>query len=506
MNLPRAIREAWENRPLVLILLGAAFFRLLAVLFSKGYGMHDDHFLVIEAAQSWVDGKDYNYWIPALSPQVTEPTGHSLLYPGLHYFLFRLVEGFGLSTPQGKMYVVRLLHALLSLTTVVMGYRLADRLQGRRAAKMAGLLLGLLFFMPMMSVRNLAEFVCIPALLYATVLAVSHEDDRRWKPLLAAGMMLGIACSVRFQTIVFSGGMGLALLLCRRWRHAFAWGAGFVVSLLLVQMVSDMIIWGTPFMELMAYIRYNIDNAETYGVQRWYNYILLLSGILIPPVSLFLLFGYLRAWRKHLLLFLPAFAFLVFHSSFPNKQERFILPAIPFVIILGSIGWNAFLISSKFWTRHPKLYRGIWIFVWSVNALPLFFVSTTYSHRSRVEAMVYLSKKPDFRELIVEETNHDYTTQPPLFYLRHWTSPLELHSGIPVDTLRARIAARLPAQRPNYVVFNQEDHIDARVAAFKQVFPNLTYEATIEPSFVDEVMHWLNHHNANFTAYVYRLE
>ena len=43
--------------------------------------------------------------------------------------------------------------------------------------------------------------------------------------------------------------------------------------------------------------------------------------------------------------------------------------------------------------------------------------------------MVYLSRKMTSRELIVEETNHDYTTQPPLFYLRHWTSPLELHSG-----------------------------------------------------------------------------
>jgi hypothetical protein len=75
-----------------------------------------------------------------------------------------------------------------------------------------------------------------------------------------------------------------------------------------------------------------------------------------------------------------------------------------------------------------------------------------------------------------------------------------------MDTLKARIAARLPAHRPNYVVFNQEDAIEARVAAFKKEFRNLTYETTIQPSFVDEVMHWLNHHNANFTAYVYRME
>ena len=56
-------------------------------------------------------------------------------------------------------------------------------------------------------------------------------------------------------------------------------------------------------------IRYNIENAETYNTQKWYNYLLLISGILIPPVSIFLIFGFIRSWKKQLLLFLPAFIF-----------------------------------------------------------------------------------------------------------------------------------------------------------------------------------------------------
>ena len=38
--------------------------------------MHDDHFLVIEAAQSWVDGEDYNKWLPK-NRKDGAPTGHS---------------------------------------------------------------------------------------------------------------------------------------------------------------------------------------------------------------------------------------------------------------------------------------------------------------------------------------------------------------------------------------------------------------------------------------------
>ena len=38
--------------------------RLIAAVFSQGYGMHDDHFLIIEASTSWVYGYDYNGWLP----------------------------------------------------------------------------------------------------------------------------------------------------------------------------------------------------------------------------------------------------------------------------------------------------------------------------------------------------------------------------------------------------------------------------------------------------------
>lgn len=43
-------RKYWQDQPLTVVLVLAVLFRMLAVLFSKGYGMHDDHFLIIEVA------------------------------------------------------------------------------------------------------------------------------------------------------------------------------------------------------------------------------------------------------------------------------------------------------------------------------------------------------------------------------------------------------------------------------------------------------------------------
>jgi hypothetical protein len=363
-----------------------------------------------------------------------------------------------------------------------------------------------LFFMPMMSVRNLVEFVCIPPLMWATWLVLKHENSKKTIPFLFAGFLLGIAFSIRFQTSAFIAGFALALLIERKWKNFFEIIFGFIICIAIVQGTTDMVIWHKPFNELGEYIRYNMENSETYGTQKWYNYILLVGGIVIPPISLFILFGFVRSWKKHLILFLPAFIFFVFHSSFPNKQERFILPAIPFIITLGTIGWYNFMEQSRFWQERKKLYRICWIFFWSLNTIPLIFVSVAYSHRSRVESMVYLSKKPDFNNVIVEESNHSDFTMPPLFYLQHWISNYYVTSIFTVDSLDSIMRGVTKSSQPKYVIFNQPDNLEERLQNFKKVYPHLTYETTIEPSFIDKVMHDLNKHNANFTTYIYKIE
>src|SRR6478609_7438858 len=77
--------------PLQQLLIMGAFFRLISVVFSKGFGWHDDHFLIIEASQSWVDHFDYNNWLPSKDAPDRQPSGHSLFYTGLHYFIFKFL-------------------------------------------------------------------------------------------------------------------------------------------------------------------------------------------------------------------------------------------------------------------------------------------------------------------------------------------------------------------------------------------------------------------------------
>src|ERR1035437_10423010 len=149
MKMVQLLKKYWAEKPLALILGSAIFFRMLAVIFSKGFGMFDDHFLVIEIAQTWVDKiYGYNNWLPFGGNTSSLPSGHSLFYTGLHFLLFKGLETIGILDPQTKMYIVRFLHGLFSLLTVYYGYRIAEFYGGMKVARIAGILLAILWFMP----------------------------------------------------------------------------------------------------------------------------------------------------------------------------------------------------------------------------------------------------------------------------------------------------------------------------------------------------------------------
>lgn len=503
------IRKYWEEKPLMVVILSAAFFRLLAVIFSKGYGMHDDHFLIIEVAQSWADNFNFNNWLPT-KDLASGPSGHSLFYTGLHYLLFKGLQFFGLYDAQVKMYIVRFIHAVFSMLVVVLGFKITEHYSGKKVASHVGLMLAILWFMPMLSVRNLIEVVCVPFLMLATWLLVKNEEKQKNTLFFWAGITAGLAFSIRFQSTLFIGGLGLVLLIQKKWKATVLYGFGVAASILAVQSCTDLIIWKRPFAEFAEYVRYNIENANAYNTQAWYQYFLLIGGILLPPVSLFLLFGFFRSWKKYLLLFLPSFIFLAFHSYFPNKQERFIFPIIPFLVILGMIGWMEWVNISTFWKSRKVLHRGIWIFFWSLNALPLIFVSVAYSKRNRVEAMTYLSHKKDVRYLVIEDSNRDDFLMPPLFYLRRFNSNSWGVFGVTnqhgVKELYESQKNLKKSETANYVIFFQEENLAKRIAEFKKYYPHLTYETAIDPGFIDKVVHHLNPVNKNQTCFIFKMQ
>jgi len=504
MSLFRNVHKLWEEKPLVVILLLAVVFRLLAVIFARGWGMLDDHFLVIESAQSWVEGEDYNDWLPG-SLRNTGPTGHNFLYPGLHFVLFSFFSLIHFEDPQAKMFIVRFLHAAWSLITVYYGYKITRTIGDEKAARLTGLLLAVFWFMPWMSVRNLVEVVCIPFLILAIWQIVSKRDKQNQIfAYFLAGIFLGLAFNIRTQTAFFAIGLGLAILIQGKWKELAALITGALIPVIIIQGTIDFIIWGKPFAEILGYVSDNILHANSYLTMPWYNYLLVILGILIPPVSFFLISGYIKNWKKQLIIFFPVAIFFIFHSSFPNKQERFILPIIPFIIILGTIGWNDIVSTSPFWKNRKKLLQGCWIFFWVLNIAGLLLVSVVYSKRSRVETMLYLSKYKEINYFLVADAGNSPELFP-LFYLQQWPHVYdELLPGETTDSLLVRASKAVLTKQPSFILFSTENNLAVEVIKARKSFPFIVYEATIEPGFMDRFIRWLNPVNKNRTVYIYR--
>ena len=496
------LKYRWQHQPLACIILAGLIFRLIAVVFSKGFGMFDDHFLIVEQAQCWIDRVNLNDWLPQLSDHASPP-GYSYFYTALHYLLFTALEKIGMYDPQGKMYVVRLLHALYSLLTIYFGYRITEKLAGRATAKQVGLLLSLFWFWPFLSVRNLIEVACIPMLMWATWLAIKNENGT-FTGYIAVGVLLGLAFNIRFQTLFFSAGFVLTLLLQKKLLPAIACSLGIVLCAAVFQGGIDWYIWHVPFIEFKGYILYNLKNAGAFIVLPWFTYILLFAGILIPPVSLFFITGFFSAYKKHLLLFLPSFIFLLFHSWFPNKQERFILPLLPFIIMLGIIGWNELMERKGYDVKFQKPIRYMWRWFFVLNTILLFVISFTYSKRNRVEAMTYLCKKGDVQNLIIENSNSSDEMRSPRFYSRKWPYEYQVTDKTNVDGLCRDLKVSPPANKPNYILFYESDNLPQRLAHLQR-FYELRHEATIDPSFIDDVVHRLNPVNVNSVTYIYKI-
>ena len=495
----------WNDKPLGLILVIAIVLRMVSVVFSKGYEMHDDHYLVVEAPQSWVDGRDYDNWLP-WNQENPKPDGHSFFYIGFQFLFLYVLKYIGITDPQFKMFLVRLIHAIFSILIVSLGYRITEKIAGKRPARLTGLLLAIYWFMPFFSVRNLVEIVCIPFMM-AGIWMIINADSKK-NPLawfLLAGFVSGMAFSVRYQTSVFLAGIGLALLLKKEIIPAITFSLGTIISVIIFQGIPDLVIWGYPFAEFIEYSAYNVAHRNQYITGSWYNYLAVLAGMLLPPFSLLLFWGFVRTWKKHLLIFLPALIFIVFHSSFPNKQERFIFPVIPFFIILGVIGWMEYYDKSSFWQKNKLFYRVIIMLFWLLNIPLLLLFTPSYAKKSRVESMTYLSSSKNISFILIEDSNHRPVIRLPRFYLGQWPSFYEYAK--PQEDLSGCNNISVPGQQyihlysldclkqisndslPDFVIFIDKVNLDERVKKMSRYLPHLKFLKEIRPGFRDKIMY-----------------
>lgn len=528
LTLRQSIINYFQLHPLRVILILALFVRLIAAFCAPGFMMHDDHFLTIEPSGSWADGKNFNHWLPGIGNTNEHPEPISFFYLSFLFVFFRLFQWLGIEQPETQMLLIRIIHASYSVLTVFFAFRITELLSNRKNAITVGFLLAFIAILPNFSVRNLVEIVCMPPLLCGMWVLLKYVPLREhfigriaiespnstadtitnWKHLVFAAFLMGLAVGFRYQTGLWVALVGVVLALQHSFRSFLLFGLISFAAFFLTQ-IDDVILWGgEPFQHLRGYFEYNKKNALNYPGSPW-AYLSFIGVFILPPVSLFLSVGFLASWRKQAIIVLPTLGFLIFHILYPNKQERFILPALPFFVIAGVIGWNR--IATKW--QNTSWHSISWKIFWTLNTVAMLTLCFTYSKKSRVEAMNYLYEAGDCSNFILEFTHSNQGAMMPQFYSDHWTTYYYFKKGDPVEGIlrnaehEAEITANsiMPRSLPNYILFYDDEKLDERVARMKQYYPTLSYKTTIESGWFDELLHSLNPKNSLEKIHIYSM-
>ncbi|ROL56015.1 hypothetical protein D9V84_09705 [Bacteroidetes/Chlorobi group bacterium Naka2016] len=487
------IEKKIANKPTLYLFLIAFCVNLPAVFFARGYGMHDDHFGPIE--QPWAIINNPEIWNSRSTPHA-----HSIFYPLLHYLLFKILYSCGITDPQQVMLVVRLLHSMYSTLTIIFLYKILSLKYNQTIAIRTSLLTPLLWFMPFLSVRNLIEMVCIPPMAIAFYFLLKNEREK--KNLVLSALFFALAFAFRYQTLMISGTVFLILFLRKHFIQSLVFGFSFLLFALLIQGSVDVFAWGYPFASFIEYVKYNFTHSGEYTTGPFYRYFLLLVGIFIPPLSFFILFYLFKNFNRNLHIVLPILVFFFFHSVFPNKQERFILPIVPFVFAFGLANFLDAVYNGKIFTNRKRYYKTIWTIFWIFNIPLLVVLSLNYGKKTRCEALYFLSKRNDVMG-VYQITGKLGTFKPPEFYLNKYGTPV-----VEIPHLDSLDKFTSNTYQPNYaVIYGENEEVDSlRSSAEMKLGKQMKFLAKVEPSLVDWIVYKLNpKYNKNQTAHIYKI-
>ena len=304
------------KHPLVYILSLAVVLRILAVVFTSGYMIDDHYFNYYNIPLKWLD----NPWL---------------------------------------VYTVRLILGAFSLLIITLSYRITKIIADKTTALEVALLLAVLWNMPYVSVHPLPQIACLPFLLYGTLLVVKQDYLMKNKEIekfhrtsfIIAGFFMGLGFAVYYQSLIFYIGILIALLILKNWKGALMTLIGYVIAVLFTQTIVDLIIWHHPFVNMGGFFS-NIGEHLIFSVSGiHYTLIGVLVYNILPPLSILLIIGLFRVWRKYMLLFMPTFIVLLFYIIFPNYWF-YLYILIPSFIIAGFVGWKEWYKKSSFWERN----------------------------------------------------------------------------------------------------------------------------------------------------------
>lgn len=257
----------------------------------------------------------------------------------LHLGLASIASTLGIAHPVAQ---VRFNQAIVGLTSFVImflaglvSFRRLPALERERHQLVFTGLLGFYCLAAFFFTRPMVEALCAPLLLAGTALACAWYQERRWPLLLWSTAAFAAAAMLRPQVGIAALALPLLLAWQRQWR-ALGLLALLGGVMVVVTGLPDLVLRGRFHASLLGYVEFNLSHSSRFGTSPWYIFLPTLLLATLPPTFFSRYRGF--PWQERYAPLLPAaLAFVLFvasHSAVPHKEERFLIPILPVLLLL----------------------------------------------------------------------------------------------------------------------------------------------------------------------------
>lgn len=297
----------------------------------------DEHFMILEYAR-YREGTIPKQLIPWEYIDEIRPS----LQPYLAEFLFGAFRRVGIRDAFFQTFLIRLLSGYLAFVTACLfAFRVAKHITDLRLRKLWMASVCLLWFLPYLFVRFSSENLGGIFLILAWLCLPDFDREESLRIRFGSALLCGflLVCSFYFRFQMAFAIVGLVAWTLWKLRPLPTLLAGLFFGALLgvgVNLLADYAFYGHWVLTPYNYFHANIvqDAASNYGVNPWYDYVLMFIGSAAPPLSIFLLLFFLLGVLRrpdHPLVWM-VLVFLLGHISVPHKELRFLYPLVlPFV-------------------------------------------------------------------------------------------------------------------------------------------------------------------------------
>jgi hypothetical protein len=376
------------------ILAVAGFVYLLVVWFNVGFLATDEY---------W-DG--ITRYIPAQKATVatlikTDDVKSPLQILPMHAAA-QLAYKLGIESPFDQYHFVIFFWGLVSFGLCAWAAILLFRSKSENLVKLALLALAFHFATPGLITRPMFEALAAPWVALSCAFAVMYDEKNNWRRLLAGVFCASMAFVLRQQT-GFGALVFLILpLMHKRWMHfLIACFSGLIFFILAG--IPDIYLRGRFHHSLRALAEYNFKYGAHYGDQPWHFFLpLIFICMMIPWLIAKYPPGFLKDYfKRYRSMYMILGFFLVLHSMFANKFERFLISMIPLMVFL------MVPLLAYFFQEWPKRKARI-LSLLAVNFILWLPASFFPAQKNVIDLARYMDAHPEYKTIINVNSSYDW--------------------------------------------------------------------------------------------------